>query len=108
MTGIQNPAAGYTLLGKIEGAEKRFLKGRHGREADLEGAVTLFLEFLRGLESFDFDASRVTVFGSARFGEEHPCYRLARDTGAALAKAGYAGMTGGGPGLMEAASRGAS
>lgn len=97
----------YSLLGKIEGAEKLFLAGRRSREADLESAVTFFLEFLRGFESFDFAEPCVTVFGSARFSEDHDYYKLARDMGAALAKRGYAVMTGGGPGLMEAANRGA-
>lgn len=97
----------YSLLGKVEGAEKLFLKGRRSREADLESAVTFFLEFLRGFESFDFDTPCVTVFGSARFDENHAYYQLAKETGAALANAGYAIMTGGGPGLMEAANRGA-
>jgi uncharacterized protein (TIGR00730 family) len=107
MTDAIDPTAGYSLLGKVEGAEKLFLKGRRSREADLEGAVTFFLEFLRGFESFDFEAPCVTVFGSARFEEDHRYYQLARETGAALAKAGYAVMTGGGPGIMEAANRGA-
>jgi uncharacterized protein (TIGR00730 family) len=49
----------------------------------------------------------VTVFGSARFKEEHPYYRLARDVGNRLARAGFTVMTGGGPGIMEAANRGA-
>jgi uncharacterized protein (TIGR00730 family) len=97
----------YFLLGKVEGAEKLLLSGRHGRAADLESAVTFFLEFLRGFESFDFSAPCVTVFGSARFREGHPHYELARATGRALAEAGYAVMTGGGPGIMEAANRGA-
>ena len=96
-----------SLLGNVEGAEKLFLKGRRSREADLESAVKFFLEFLRGFESFDFDGPCVTVFGSSRFDEDHEFYGLARETGAALAKAGYAVMTGGGPGLMEAANRGA-
>lgn len=97
----------YSLLGKIDGAEKLFLSGRRNREADLESAVTFFLEFLRGFESFDFEQPCVTVFGSARFNEGHPHYELARATGRALAEAGYAVMTGGGPGVMEAANRGA-
>ena len=99
--------AKYSLLGKVEGAEKAFLKGRRNREADLESAVSYFLEFLRGFESFDFDQPCVTVFGSARFDEDHRYYQLARDLGQALAGAGYAVMTGGGPGIMEAANRGA-
>jgi uncharacterized protein (TIGR00730 family) len=49
----------------------------------------------------------VTVFGSARFKDEHPYYALARDVGARLARAGFTVMTGGGPGIMEAANRGA-
>jgi len=107
MTDPIDPVGAYSLLGKVEGAEKLFLKGRRSREADLEGAVTFFLEFLRGFESFDFEAPCVTVFGSARFDENHRYYQLARETGAALARAGYAVMTGGGPGIMEAANRGA-
>jgi uncharacterized protein (TIGR00730 family) len=95
------------LLGKVEGAEKLFLSGRRSREHDLESAVTFFLEFLRGFESFDFDRPCVTVFGSARFPDGHPHYELARAVGRELAGAGYAVMTGGGPGIMEAANRGA-
>jgi uncharacterized protein (TIGR00730 family) len=101
------PRGPFSLLGKVEGAEKAFLAGPRNREADLESAVGFFLEFLRGFESFDFDGPCVTVFGSARFAESHPYYQLARDLGAALAKAGYAVMTGGGPGIMEGANRGA-
>ena len=47
------------------------------------------------------------MFGSARFGDGHPYYSLGRDIGARLARAGFTVMTGGGPGLMEAANRGA-
>lgn len=97
----------YALLGKVEGAEKAFLRGRRTRHEDLESVVTIFLEFLRGFESFDFEGPCVTVFGSSRFKEDHEYYKLARDMGTALARAGYAVMTGGGPGLMEAANRGA-
>lgn len=49
----------------------------------------------------------VTVFGSARFKEHHPYYAVGRDLGARLARVGFTVMTGGGPGLMEAANRGA-
>lgn len=97
----------YSLLGRVEGAEKAFLSGRRNREQDLESAVTIFLEFLRGFESFTLDQKCITVFGSARFKEDHPYYQLARDLGKELANAGYTVMTGGGPGIMEAANRGA-
>ncbi len=91
----------------MEGAEKIFLTGRRSREADLESAVHVFLEFLRGFESLVFDGPCVTVFGSARFPEGHRYYALARELGSALARAGFVVMTGGGPGIMEAANRGA-
>jgi uncharacterized protein (TIGR00730 family) len=96
-----------SLLSHVEGAEKAFLAGRQAREADLESAVRIFLEFLRAFESFEFAQPCVTVFGSARFEEGHRYYDLAREVGAELAKAGYAVMTGGGSGIMEAANRGA-
>jgi uncharacterized protein (TIGR00730 family) len=91
----------------VHGAEKLFLEGRRNRGEDLESAVKYFLEFLRGFESLDFEGPCVTVFGSARFENGHPHYELARKLGAALAKEGYTVMTGGGPGVMEAANRGA-
>lgn len=97
----------YSLLGKIEGAEKAFLSGRRDKAEDLESAVTFFLEFLRGFESFSFDGPCVTVFGSARFPEDHEYYELARSLGRRLAEGGYSVITGGGPGIMEAANRGA-
>lgn len=96
-----------SLLPHLEEAEKAFLSGRRSREADLESAVRFFLEFLRGFESFSFDRPCVTVFGSARFGESHRYYQRAREIGAALARAGFAVLTGGGSGIMEAANRGA-
>ena len=107
MTDERTPHSESSLLGQIEGAEKAFLRGPRTHHEDLESVVTIFLEFLRGFESFDFDGPCVTVFGSSRFDENHEYYSLARDMGAALARAGYAVMTGGGPGIMEAANRGA-
>jgi len=73
----------------------------------MESAIRVFLEMLRGFEFFDFDGPCVTVFGSARFKEDHPYYQMARALGRRLAEAGYVVMTGGGPGIMEAANRGA-
>ena len=87
--------------------EQQFLTGRRGRAEDLESAVQVFLEFLRGFESLHVDRPAITVFGSARFAEDHPYYDLARRTGICLANAGYPVVTGGGSGIMEAANRGA-
>lgn len=109
MTNRQSPAVPEhgSLLPQVEGAEKAFLAGRRPREADLESAVRFFLEFLRGFESFAFEQPCVTVFGSSRFDESNRYYRLAREVGSELARAGFAVMTGGGSGIMEAANRGA-
>ena len=62
---------------------------------------------MHGFRSLHFVGPCVTVFGSARFGEEHPYYALGREIGARLARVGFTVMTGGGPGVMEAANRGA-
>jgi len=102
------PAPHASLLEHVENAEKIFLSGRRPREADLESAVRIFLEFLRAFESFMFEQPCVTVFGSSRFPESHRYYQLAREIGAALARGGFAVMTGGGSGIMEAANRGAA
>jgi uncharacterized protein (TIGR00730 family) len=87
--------------------EKKFLQGRQNRAEELESAVRYFLEFLQGFESLHVTGPAVTVFGSARFPEDHRYYGLAREVGRRLAEAGYAVITGGGPGIMEAANRGA-
>jgi hypothetical protein len=96
-----------SLLEQVKGVEKHFLAGKRDRGADLESATRIFLEFLRGFEWFDFEGPCVTVFGSARFAEDHPYYGMARELGKRLAREGYAVITGGGPGIMEAANRGA-
>lgn len=96
-----------SLLDHVTGVEKQFLKGKRDRTADLESAIRVFLELLRGFESLDVDQPCVTVFGSARFKSNHRYYRMARELGRELAQAGFGVITGGGPGIMEAANRGA-
>src|SRR5688572_31293363 len=85
----------------------RFLRGPEPRGTELVRAIRIFAEFIRGFRAFHFVGPCVTVFGSARFGESHPYYALAREIGQRLAKAGFTVITGGGPGVMEAADRGA-
>ena len=87
--------------------EIRFLEGPQPRGFELARAVRIFIEFVRGFRALHFVGPCVTVFGSARFKEDHPYYALAHDVGARLARAGFTVMTGGGPGIMEAANRGA-
>lgn len=62
---------------------------------------------LRGFRGLHFAGPCITVFGSARLQDDHPHYQMARDVGAAASHMGFAVMTGGGPGIMEAANKGA-
>jgi uncharacterized protein (TIGR00730 family) len=87
--------------------DQYFLEGPHSRLRELWFAIKVFLEFIRGFRTLHFVGPCVTVFGSARFGEGHPYYELGRRVGSRLARLGFTVMTGGGPGLMEAANRGA-
>ncbi|GGE61873.1 LOG family protein [Actibacterium pelagium] len=91
----------------IRGTEAAFIAGRQQKQEDVESAVAIFLEILRGFKLFEVTAPCVTVFGSSRIAPGSPNYEMARALGAKLAEAGFAVMTGGGPGLMEAANRGA-
>ena len=77
------------------------------RAADAARIGDIAAEFARGFDALADVGRAVTVFGSARTPPEHPHYALAREVGACLGRAGYAVITGGGPGLMEAANRGA-
>src|SRR5262249_17445129 len=86
---------------------KRFLEGPQPRGFELMRACRIFWEIMRGFWALHFLGPCVTVFGSARFPEDHRYYKLAREVGSQLSLAGFTVMTGGGPGIMEAANRGA-
>jgi uncharacterized protein (TIGR00730 family) len=74
---------------------------------DAELLRTIAQQFAMGFDALSNIGPAVTIFGSARTGPEHPTYELVRSVARALGEAGYAIITGGGPGLMEAANRGA-
>jgi uncharacterized protein (TIGR00730 family) len=76
-------------------------------DADPWRVLRIQSEFVEGFDALAGVGPAVTVFGSARTPESHPWYGLARELGSMLAKQGYAVITGGGPGIMEAANRGA-
>jgi uncharacterized protein (TIGR00730 family) len=95
------------LFEEVKGAEEQFLERGREHSKDVESAVRVFLEFLRGFQFMDIEQPLVTVFGSARFSPGHPYYELAHELGRTLAENGFAVMTGAGPGLMEAANKGA-
>lgn len=93
--------------GTRDPSERRLLRGPRPRGIEFAEATRIFAECVNGFRRFHFLGPCVTVFGSARFKENHPYYLLARELGAQLAHAGFTVMTGGGPGIMEAANRGA-
>jgi len=88
-------------------AERQLLEGPHSRLQELRLLFRAILDFVRGFRALHFVGPCVTIFGSARFSESHPYYALARDVGHRVSQLGFTVMTGGGPGLMEAANRGA-
>lgn len=87
--------------------EIRFLEGPQSRWKEFKFTVTVLYEFIKGFRALHFVGPCVTVFGSARFEEGHPDYELARELSGKIARLGFTIMTGGGPGIMEAANRGA-
>ena len=109
MTKTNNEIVALDGWGSTPGAPEvvRFLEGPQRRSTELTQTVGIFFEFMRGFRALHFVGPCVTVFGSARFNEHHPYYDLGRRCGFELAKAGFTVMTGGGPGIMEAANRGA-
>jgi len=95
------PPAARTL------ADRALLRGSDDLLVDFDRGFKMFQEFVAGCRALHDIGPAVTVFGSARFDETHRYYKLARELGAALARKRYAVITGGGPGIMEAANRGA-
>jgi uncharacterized protein (TIGR00730 family) len=87
--------------------DRIFLEGPHSRTRELGLVLRALWEFIAGFRVLHFVGPCVTVFGSARLGEDHPSYALGRELGRGLAAMGFTVMTGGGPGIMEAANRGA-
>ncbi len=87
--------------------DRYFLEGPHSRLKELIILLRAARDFIRGFRALHFVGPCVTVFGSARLLEGHEYYALGREVGGALASLGFTVMTGGGPGVMEAANRGA-
>lgn len=104
---VEPDAAREWGKGQVPDGEQRFLEGPGSRLAELRRVLAISAEFVRGFRALHFSGPCVTVFGSARIPEGAPHYELARTTARAIAQAGFTVMTGGGPGIMEAANRGA-
>jgi uncharacterized protein (TIGR00730 family) len=87
--------------------EHIYLEGPRTRGYELLFAIKVFSQFIKGFRTLHFVGPCITVFGSARFPEGHHYYELSRECGKRIAALGFTTMTGGGPGSMEAANRGA-
>jgi uncharacterized protein (TIGR00730 family) len=94
------------LTAPPERADEIFLEGPRSRFDEFITLLRVMRDFLRGFRVLHFVGPCVTIFGSARVTIENPYYELARKMGTAIARLGFTVMTGGGPGIMEAANRG--
>lgn len=87
--------------------ERLFLEGPRSRWEEFKFTISVMLEFIKGFRAFHFVGPCVTVFGSARTPDAHEHYVQAYEIGKRLSNIGFTIMTGGGPGIMEAANKGA-
>ena len=87
--------------------DRRLLRGPQNGWKDLKRSIQIGSEFFQGFRALRHVRNCVTIFGSARFTEDHPYYQMAEEFAYRLGKEGYSIMTGGGPGIMEAGNRGA-
>jgi uncharacterized protein (TIGR00730 family) len=92
---------------KVLKAEIKFLAGPQNRWKELSFALKVFFEFIKGFRALHFVGPCITIFGSARFKDGHPYFEKTEALAARIAQLGFTIMTGGGPGIMEAANKGA-
>ncbi len=91
----------------IPAKEMVYLEGPKPRIYELGFACEIFTEFIKGFRLLHFVGPCITVFGSARFTENHTYYKAAQEFGKRIAELGFTTITGGGPGTMQAANKGA-
>lgn len=91
----------------LKNHDKQFLEGPHSRWQEFKYTMSVMHQLISGLRKLHFIGPCVTVFGSARFNENHKYYKLTREVASEISNLGFTIMTGGGPGIMEAANRGA-
>ncbi len=101
------PGSDTTKTAPAGNSDRYLLAGPNPRFTEIILILRAFRDFIRGIRVMHFVGPCVVMFGSARFGEEHPYYATARELGRRVSRLGFTVLTGGGPGLMEAANRGA-
>lgn len=94
-------------MNKILDPKSQFLDGPNSRGQELKFSFRIMLQLIKGFRKLHFVGPCITFFGSARLPETNEHYRITRKLAGDLAKSGFTIMTGGGPGIMEAANRGA-
>jgi hypothetical protein len=104
---VQSKPGVESAAGTSGAYDRVLLEGPHSRLRELAFLARAIYDFLHGFRVLHFSGPCVTIFGSARFGESHPHYAIGRELGRRVSGLGFTVMTGGGPGLMEAANRGA-
>src|SRR4051794_4432988 len=87
--------------------ERHFLEGPKTRRKEFSFLLSVMIEFIKGFRMLHFVGPCVSVFGSARVSDGSRYYELARQMGSGLSRMGFTVLTGGGPGIMEGANRGA-
>lgn len=91
----------------LKKGEYYFLEGPRSRTYELGFAIRVFFQFIKGFRALQFESPCITVFGSARYRDGHEYYEKAEAVGRGIADMGFTTLTGGGPGIMEAANKGA-
>src|SRR6478672_2390156 len=91
----------------VPAQEQVYLEGPRSKTAEFFFAFKVFKQFIKGFRTLHYVGPCITVFGSARFKEDHQYYKAAYEFGKRIAEMGMSTITGGGPGIMEAANRGA-
>lgn len=107
MSSINSTSSEVLARQPAKGKRGDHLDGPQSRTSEFWFAVRVFFQFLKGFRALHFSGPCITVFGSARFQEDHRYYQLAVEMGRQIAAKDMTTMTGGGPGIMEAANRGA-
>lgn len=92
---------------KIIDSNTHFLEGPNSRGKEFVFSISSAWQLIKGFRKLHFVGPCVTVFGSARLDDQHPHYKMAQEVGRLISEVGLTVMTGGGPGIMEAANRGA-
>ena len=101
------PARPTQAISNEATSEPRLLSGRDSRTQEFLRVLRISREFVRGFRALHFVGPCITFFGSSRFGEGHRYYEPSRELAERVGALGFNVITGGGPGLMEAANRGA-